>query len=66
MKKGKLLPMKIAGGVLLVLLLAVAGYVVYVFTAYYRVEDNQALEVTSMSGADRGTLRAGETYRVAS
>ena len=32
MKKGKLLPMKIAGGVLLVLLLAVAGYVVYVFT----------------------------------
>ena len=36
MKKGKLLPMKIAGGVLLVLLLAVAGYVVYVFTAYYR------------------------------
>ena len=53
MKKGKLLPMKIAGGVLLVLLLAVAGYVVYVFTAYYRVEDNQALEVASMSGADQ-------------
>ena len=66
MKRRTLLPLKIAGGVLLVLLLAVAGYVVYVFTAYYRVEDNQALEVTSMSGADRGTLRAGETYRVAS
>ena len=66
MKRRTLLPLKIAGGVLLVLLLAVAGYVVYVFTAYYRVEDSQALEVASMSGADRGTLRSGETYRVAS
>ena len=62
----KHLPLKIALGVLALLLVVVVGYVVYVFAAYYRVEDRQELEVASMDGADRGTLRAGERYRAVS
>ena len=48
-----------------VLLLAVAGYVIYVFTAYYRLEDNLPLMVTTGEGASPA-VSAGETYRLAS
>lgn len=64
--KKKHLPLKIILGILALLLVVVVGYVIYVFAAYYRVEDNQELEVVSMNGADRGTLRAGERYRAVS
>ena len=39
MKRRK--PLKILLCLLLVVVLAVAGYAAYVFLAYYRVEDNQ-------------------------
>ena len=64
--KKKHLPLKIVLGVLALLLAVVAGYVIYVFAAYYRVEDNQVLEVASMNGADRGELRTGDTRRIVS
>ena len=38
-------PLKILLCLLLVVVLVVAGYAAYVFLAYYRVEDNQVLEV---------------------
>ena len=44
MKKIKL-PWKILLGVMALLLAAVLGYLIYVFAAYYRVEDNQTLTV---------------------
>lgn len=65
MRKMKL-PLKILLGVLLLLALAVVGYVIYVFAAYYRVEDNQTLEAAGMGGVDRGGPAAGELYRAAS
>ena len=65
MKKIKL-PLKILLGVLALLLLVILGYVIYVFAAYYRVEDNQVLPVESMNGADHGGPVSGELYRVAS
>ena len=64
--KKKRLPLKIFLGALALLLVVVVGYVAYVFAAYYRVEDNQVLDVVAMNGADRGELRAGETCRIAS
>lgn len=64
--KKKRLPLKICLGALALLLVIVAGYMIYVFAAYYRVEDNQVLDVVSMNGADHGELTANETYRVAS
>ena len=44
MKKMKL-PLKILLGALALVLVVIAGYVAYVFAAYYRVEDNQILPV---------------------
>ena len=46
---------------LLALALAVGGYVIYVFAAYYRVEDNQILEVQTIHdyGLDRELRTAG-------
>lgn len=54
---------KIALGVLLALVLVVGGYVTYVFTTYYRLEDNLPLEV---QGEADGELTAGEPLRVVS
>ena len=65
MKKIKL-PLKILLGVLALLLLVILGYVIYVFAAYYRVEDNQVLPVVSMNGVDHGGPASGELYRIAS
>ena len=52
---------------LLAVVLAVGGYLAYVFLTYYRVEDNQALEVQTIH--DYGlepALEGGRAYRVAS
>lgn len=64
--KKKRLPLKILLGVLALVLLVVAGYVIYVFAAYYRVEDKQVLTVETVGGGVNGELSADETYRVAS
>ena len=37
--------LKIGGGIVVALLLVVLAYVIYVFAAYDRIEDNQALDV---------------------
>ena len=64
--KKKHLPLKIFLGVLALLLVVVAGYAVYVFAAYYRVEDNQVLTVETVGSAVNAELTAGESYRVVS
>ena len=70
-------PLKIALYVLLALVLIVLAYVIYVFAAYYRVEDWQTLDVVQFSVQDHttggesalpmeGAPQAGVTYRVSS
>ncbi|MDE7260785.1 MAG: endonuclease/exonuclease/phosphatase family protein [Oscillospiraceae bacterium] len=59
-------PLKIALGVLALLLAVVIGYLIYVFAAYYRVEDNQVLTVETVGSAVNAELAAGETYRIVS
>ncbi len=46
-----------------VVLIAVMGYLAYVFIAYHRIEDNRVLEVQN---AQSGTMAAGEEYRILS
>ena len=60
-------PLKILLCLLLVVVLVVAGYAAYVFLAYYRVEDNQELEV-GWPDADCITagVERGRTCRVVS
>lgn len=53
--------LKIAGFVLLALVVAVAAYVLYVFAAYDRIEDNQTLPVVS---GNTDTAGIGEEYRL--
>ena len=65
MKKIKL-PWKILLGVMALLLAAVLGYLIYVFAAYYRVEDNQTLTVETAGDSAGGAVFAGELYRAAS
>ena len=65
MKKIKL-PWKILLGVMALLLAAVLGYLIYVFAAYYRVEDNQTLTVETAGDSAGGAVSAGEVYRAAS
>jgi len=59
--------LKILLCLLLVLALAVGGYVAYVFLAYYRVEDRQELEVLTIHdyGLDVA-VTAGRQYRLVS
>lgn len=64
MKKIRL-PLKILMGVLALLLAIVLAYVIYVFAAYYRVEDNQVLEVNVLSDQEPDSGAAGQ-YRIAS
>lgn len=65
MRKNK--PLNILLCLLLALILAVGGYVAYVFLSWYRVEDNQALEVRTIHdyGQER-TLETGTQYRAVS
>lgn len=65
MRKNK--PLKILLCLLLALILAVGGYAAYVFLSWYRVEDNQALEVRTIHdyGQER-TLETGTRYRAVS
>ena len=56
---------KILLGTLLLLAAVLIGYVIYVFAAYYRVEDNQVLDVEAL-GSAAAQPEAGETYRIAS
>ena len=50
---------------MLALALVLAAYVIYVFAAWYRVEDWQELEITAAEGEGE-PLSPGETYRIAS
>ena len=60
-------PLKIFLGVLALLLVIVAGYVIYVFAAWYRVEDNQVLEV-DWPDADciTASVEKEKSYRIVS
>ena len=62
--------LKIALYVLLALVLIVLAYVIYVFAAYYRVEDWQTLSVVHCDAASaapmEGAPQTGVTYRVSS
>lgn len=44
--------LKIGGGIIGALLLLLLGYVIYVFAAYDRIEDNQELSVLAGSSAE--------------
>lgn len=65
MRKNK--PLKILLCLLLALALAVGGYAAYVFLTWYRVEDNQELEVQTIHdyGVERA-LEPGRLYRAVS
>lgn len=56
---------KILLAAVLALALVLAAYVIYVFAAWYRVEDWQELEITAAEGEGE-PLSPGETYRIAS
>lgn len=62
--------LKVALYVLLALVLIVLAYVIYVFAAYYRVEDMQKLGVAHCDAASaapmEGAPQTGVTYRVSS
>lgn len=57
-------------GIVILLLLAVIIYLIYVFAAYYRLEDNLALTVGRAGGTagtgNGGAPKEGETYRIVS
>lgn len=55
--------LKIAGFVLLALLIVVLGYVAYVFLDYHRIEDNLPLTAEGSAG---GTVQTGTAYTVVS
>ena len=63
-------PLKIALYILLALVLIVLAYVIYVFAAYYRVEDWQTLSVVHCDAASAAPMedapQTGVTYRVSS
>ena len=62
--------LKVALYILLALVLIVLAYVIYVFAAYYRVEDMQKLGVAHCDAASaapmEGAPQTGVTYRVSS
>ena len=62
--------LKVALYILLALVLIVLAYVIYVFAAYYRVEDWQTLSVVHCDAASaapmEGAPQTGVTYRVSS
>ena len=64
--KKKRLPLKIALGVLALALAVVVGYLIYVFAAYYRLEDNLDLPVETVGGGVNAELAVNELYRAVS
>ena len=64
MKKMKL-PMKMLLGVLALLLVLAAGYLIYIYAAWYRVEDELVLDVQAGAGGGSG-LQEKTQYRIAS
>ena len=66
MKTGWKKALKIALCALLVLVLAVGGYVAYVFLAYYRLEDSLPLTVENTGDSVNKQLTVGEIYRIVS
>lgn len=51
--------LKVILGIILLCILLIAGYVIYMQTQYYRIEDHTALEVENNTAS---TLKTGETY----
>lgn len=66
MKKGWKIALTAVLCVLLVLVVAVGGYVAYVFIAWHRLEDNLPLTVETTGAGAGDTLLVGQTYRVVS
>lgn len=60
--------LKIIGGLLAIVLLAVIGYVAYVFLSYDRIEDRQALEINQPKASKKDFqsdfVNTGKTYTV--
>lgn len=55
--------LKIFLGVLCSILLVIAGYLIYVFTSYYRVEDRKSLDIITEGSAPE-ELSSGTTYSI--
>lgn len=54
-------------GIIILLLLAIVIYLIYVFAAYYRLEDNLSLSVAHFGdGQGIPAAQTGETYRIVS
>ena len=47
--------LKIIGSVLAVILLALAGYIIYLYASYHRIEDNLQLQVETTRGTANET-----------
>lgn len=59
--------LKIIGSVLAVILLALAGYIIYLYASYHRIEDNLQLQVettneTNNETTEANTLTTGKKY----
>ena len=52
--------------VLLAVLLPVAGYIAYVFIDYHRIDDKQALEISSVGSCSDKQVQTGTSYRIVS
>ena len=57
--------LKITGIVLLALIVLLAGYLIYLFTAYYRIDDNQVIEPSGQAVITTG-VPAGKDLQVTS
>lgn len=60
MKHGLKVVLFLIGGIILLVLLAVVGYVIYMQINYYRIDDNSALEISNPSDE---VLRSGVSYK---
>ena len=63
MKKPLIKIFKIVGLILAVILLALAGYIIYLYASYHRIEDNLELQVeTTKEITDENILTTGQKY----
>ena len=58
--------LKVAGIILLALILIAGGYVISVFASYHRIEDNLKLEPEVMGNTDGGKVSLNKTYSIMS